>query len=155
MGVSLLRSDANHFFKFATGAEPASYSWTFLNEGMEGEAVKAAGAILSFTCVDTTDPIVASSGNEGCSDTLTALEVYAEANFRLVAFYSIKKTDDIDLETPSGMTEIYDFRNPQDVTIVAAVENGVQISDGWTGDRVSYSGSSSDNKWVAQLIALR
>ena len=47
MGVSLLRSDANHFFKFATGAEPASYSWAFLNEDMEGETVKAAGAIWS------------------------------------------------------------------------------------------------------------
>ena len=117
--------------------------------------MKAAGAILSFTCVDTTDPIVASSGNEGCSDTLTALEVYAEANSKLVAFYSIKKKE-IDLSEPSGMTKLYNFENPQDVVIMAALENGVQISDDWTGDRVSYSSSPGDNnKWVAQLIALK
>ena len=132
------------FYKFAVASDvtATSYTWTF------SQSMKAAGGILRYTGVDPV-PIVASSGNTGESNPLTALSVNATANSRLVAFFGVKKTTN--LSNPSGMSSIYQVQNPQDITSRASDE--VRSTAGATGSRTSTA--TAVDKWVAQLVALR
>ena len=123
--------------------EPASYTWNFNN------SPKVVGGILRYSGVDTSNPIIASSGNTGDSSTLTAPSVASEANSMLLALFGLKKKD-TSMSTPTGMTERYLFQNPNDVRIKAADQLGPADP---TGNRVSNAGSG--DKWVAQLVALR
>jgi hypothetical protein len=113
--------------------------------------VKAAGGIIHYKGVDTASPIVASSGNSGDSSTLAATTISAELGSVLVAFFGIKKKDTT-LSVPSGMSGVYNYQNPQDVTTRAAQETS--SAAGATGNRVSTASPSGD-KWVAHLVALR
>jgi|GEM_PF-985622 len=134
------------FYRVATSAEPASYTWTF------SQAVKAAGGIARYSGVDTDTPIVISNGGGGDSSTLTAPGVEAEANSMLVSFYGFKKKDTT-LTVPEGMSGRYNFQNPQDVTIRSADE--ARATAGATGNRVSTPSPRNSDKWVAQSIVLR
>ena len=131
------------YYKVATGAEPASYTWNF------NQANKAAGGILRYSGVDTANPIIASSGNSGDGSTLTGLSVASEANSMLVALYGLKKKDTT-MSTPAGMTQRYLFQNPNDIRIKAADQLNPANP---TGNRVSTAGSG--DKWIAQLVTLR
>jgi hypothetical protein len=134
------------YSRVATGAEPASYAWSF------SQAVKAAGGISRYSGVDPVNPIVASSGAGGDSNTLTAPGVTAADHSMLVSFFGFKKKDTT-LSVPTGMTGRYNFQNPQDVTLRAADE--LRESAGATGNRVSRSSPSNSDKWVAQNVVLR
>jgi 2',3'-cyclic-nucleotide 2'-phosphodiesterase (5'-nucleotidase family) len=128
--------------------EPTSYGFPFR------QAVKAGGAITPFVGVNSAHPqgpIVASSGASGSSKTLTAPGVAAADNDLVVGFFGFKKKNST-LGVPSGMTGLYNFGNPQDVTLAAARELGL------TADGVAKTSTPSPNnsdKWVAQLVALR
>lgn len=131
------------FYKFAGASEPASYSFPFSQE------VKAAGAILRYSGVHPTSPIVASSNNSGASGTLTATGVTAEADSVAVALFGVKKNTT--LSVPSGYTSRVDFANPQDVKI-RTVDRYFATAVA-TGDATSTPGSG--DKWVAHLVVLR
>jgi hypothetical protein len=134
------------FYRIATASEPASYTWPFK------QAVKATGGIIRYSGVDTSSPIVTSSGNAGDSNKLTALAVNAEAKSMVVALYVFKKKDTT-LVVPSSMTERYNMQNPQDVTIRVAEE--LRATAGSTGDRVATPSPKNSDKWAAQLLVLR
>jgi len=133
------------YSKVATDDESASYSWSF------SQSVKAAGGISHYTGVDSDDPIVASSGAGGDSRTLTAPGVTAADGSVLVSFFGFKKKDTM-LSVPTGMTGLYNFQNPQDVTMRAADE---ARDVGPTGNRTSTPSPSNSDKWVAQNVVLR
>jgi hypothetical protein len=132
------------FYRVAGATEPASYAWPF------SQALTAAGGILRYTGVSTTDPVVASSGNTGDSGTLTAPGVSALERSALVAFFGLKKQG-TSLSTPPEMTGRYYFESPQDLAIRGADEP--RASGGATGNRTSTAEQAA--KWVAQLVALR
>jgi hypothetical protein len=134
------------FVRVATGSEQTSYTWPFK------QAVKAAGGILRYSGVDTANPIVASTGNSGDSNTLTGLSVNAEEDSMLIAAYVFKKKDTT-LVVPAHMTERYNYQNPQDVTIRIAEE--LRDTAGLTGNRVATPSPKNSDKWVAQLVTLR
>ena len=129
--------------KFATGSEPASYTWNF------NQSVSANGGIIRYTGVDSANPIIASSGAGGDSGNPTATSITAEANSKLVAYFAIKKNTT--MSTPSGMTERYILRPSGDERSSKAADQ--DVGAGATGNRTSTVGSS--DKWVAQLVALR
>jgi hypothetical protein len=135
------------FYRVATADDTTVTDYTFTLS----KPVKAAGGIIHYKGVDTASPIVASSGNSGDSSTLAATSISAELGSMLVAFFGIKKKDTT-LSVPSGMSGIYNYQNPQDVTIRAAQETS--SAAGATGNRVSTASPSGD-KWVAHLVALR
>jgi hypothetical protein len=141
------------FYRIATEADASMVSYTF----SFGQPVKAAGAILRYTGVDLSSPLIASSGASGDSSRLTAPGVNAEDNSVLVAFYGFKKSS-ATLSVPTGMSSLNSAQNPQDVTIAAAQE--LRASAGPTGSRVSNAtvtgkSDSVSGKWVGQLIVLR
>lgn len=144
------------YWKAVSSNEPASYTWGF------SQKVKALGAVIAYSGVDRSNPIVASAGNGGYGDStgknqLNAPGLTTLSNSKIVAFYGFKESADLD--TPAGMTRLYQGRdNDNDYTILAAEENMAQAAA--TGIRTSFSwepGSreSVESKWTAQLIALR
>jgi 2',3'-cyclic-nucleotide 2'-phosphodiesterase (5'-nucleotidase family) len=138
------------FYRVVTdaAAEPTSHVFPFR------QAVKAGGAITPFSGVDVTHaggPIVASSGASGSTGTLTAPAVTASEGAMVVGFFGFKKKDTT-LGVPAGMTGLYNFGNPQDVTLSASEELGVTASG---VAKVSTPSPANSDKWVAQLVALR
>lgn len=131
------------YWKAATGSEPASYTFNF------NQANKAAGGILRYTGVDTTSPIIASTGNSGEANPMRGLSVASEPNSMLVGFWGLKKKDTT-MSTPAGMTQRYLFQNPNDIRIKAADQLNPANP---TGNKDSTAGSI--DKWIAQLVTLR
>jgi hypothetical protein len=129
--------------KFGGNGETGPYQWRF------SQKVSANGGIIAYTGVNTTNPIIASSGAGGDSGNPTAPGVTAEDNTKLVAFFSIKKNTTT--STPTGMTERYILRPKRDEPNSKAADQDVMA--GTTGTRTSTVGSS--DKWVAQIVALR
>jgi hypothetical protein len=141
------------FRKFATGSEPADYTWEF-RKGTSLEQVRAAGGITRYTGVDPDNPIVASSGGAGDGIVLTAPEITAEAKSVLVAFFGHKKLTT--LSNPTGMDHIYheEHSNQSGPTVRASQE--LRAATGATGSRISNADAVvGADKWVAQLVALR
>jgi hypothetical protein len=131
------------FYRFATASEASNYSFTF------SQSVKAAGAILRYSGVHPTNPIVAKSANNGADGTLTALGVTAEADSMAVALFGVKKNTTLSL--PVTYTSRVDYANPQDVKIRAG-DRHFSLA-GATGNVTSTAGAS--DKWVAHLVVLR
>lgn len=134
------------FRKTAGSAEPASYSFPFF------QAVKAAGAILRYTGVNLihpSGPIVATSGNPGESNPLTALSVAALKNSVAVSSFGVKKTTTLTI--PTGTLSRAFIQNTQDVTIRSVDES--RTVDGATGNRTSTAGSV--DKWAANMVVIR
>jgi hypothetical protein len=131
------------FYRFATAAEPPSYTWTF------SQSVIASGGILRYTGTSLAAPIVGSNGRSGDSNTLTAPGVDAVANSMLVTFFGLKKKE-TSLSTPSNMNARYHFESTQDATILGADQ---PRGAGPTGSRTSTAGHAAT--WVAQNVVLR
>jgi hypothetical protein len=115
--------------------------------------VKAAGAVLRYTGVHTTSPVVASSGAGGDSNPLRAVGLAAGADMdrsMLVGFFGVKKKSTT-LSTPTGMTSRSFHSSNGDITILGTDE--LRPNALATGDRTSNAGTI--DKWVAQLFALR
>jgi large repetitive protein len=144
--------------RFASGSEPASYSW-----GVGGK--KAAGGILAYADVfrasgtpPVGDPtlvlpsIDAHSGAAPNTSTTTATAPTVTTEFAdstLVLFVGVKGNRSL---TPnSGMRERYDV-NPSDLPTAEAADQ-IVAAIGATGARSAiWSGSET---WTAQLVALR
>ncbi len=82
--------------RVATGAEPASYTWTF---GGQLVHAGAAGGIISFSGVDTASPIVAEAGQTTASATSHAapsITTGVVVNTMLVSSHSANSCDRLD-----------------------------------------------------------
>ncbi len=154
-GWTLIRDDANganlrhvSWWKIATAAEPATYTFTFSAGRL------AAGAIHAYGGVDPTNPIDVSSGSVNASSTsLTALGVTTTAaNDRLVAFYSTAISPTV--TPPAGMTERGEQAGtaPSRLTVIEGSDQALGAA-GATGNRVATASAATIS--LGQLIALR
>jgi hypothetical protein len=138
------------YYKVATASEPASYTWTF------GESRRAAGGIIRYTGVDTSNPIVTSAGGTaGSSSEVIAPTVTTTADDTLiVSFFGIN--DNRTFSPPTGMTERFDVRNTNSDGPAISAADQVIVTAGATGTRTATLSSSSwSSARASQTIALR
>ena len=143
-GRGLLKST---FVRIAGGSEPATYTWSF----SRGSA--AVATILSFTGVDTHQPIAASSGRATSRSTqITAPSLTLSEPSTLVGFYAMAAETAI--EPPAGMRETSD-RVSEDAARSVTGESAVEPSTttGVSGKKVASAGREGRN--IGQLVALR
>lgn len=139
------------FVKVATGAEPASFTFSF--SGSE----RCAVAVLSYRGVDSGAPVDAVGGqaNTASSSSVTAPSITATvANARIVGFFAIANGN-ATLTAPGGMTAVLTTAattaGPNGVAVlVADAAAGVA---GATGGKTASASHSTQS--VGQLIALR
>ena len=149
LGWTLLRRDCRNdissqiYYKFVACDDCETFAWGFAH------TVSASVAILAYSGVSA-DPASGSSGATGNSACLVAPEVTAEDGGRLVALFSIKRTNS--LSTPESMTQQYLISPTGDETFTSMAADQDAVA-GPTGPRSSTAGSAQ--KWVAQLVALR
>jgi len=106
-GWTLIRTDAAGtyttqalYYRVATAAEPASYTWSF------SQSVPAAGGISAYQGVSTANPVNASGGTGTNSTTVSILAPSITTTVpgaEVVGFFSIGGTNSI--TAPAGMTE--------------------------------------------------
>jgi hypothetical protein len=143
--------------RVATAAEPASYTWTF--SGTPSHA-GAAGAILSFSGVDTASPIVAQSGQTTVSALTHAapsINTGTQINTMLVATHSANSSA---TWTPAtGMTEQVDIASlatPDDLGLSLQVSTEALAVAGMTGTRTAtLSSPPAADTGATHLLALR
>lgn len=143
------------FYRVATGAEPASYSWRF-----DVPHAGAAGAIVSYSGVDTAAPIDAFSGNTTPQGGDTNLQHRALGATTTVADAMVISTHSFGSAATwatAGMTERVDIASqavPNAVGISLAINEVAQPVAGATGDKVALASGNGDTG-TAHLIALR
>ena len=137
------------YYKFAGNGEPSTYQWTI------SPSRRAAGGIMRYTGVSTSNPIDASSGNTGNGGTqsnLRANSVTTTVNdTALVGFYASDTRTS--MRDGNGMNEEFDVANGNNAgpTIMGAQDT--HGNRGPTGDKNADANNSA--QWAAQLIALR
>lgn len=140
------------YYRVATAAEPASYTWRFYGGVSNG----AAGGILSFSGVDTANPIDAEGGNvTPFSVNHTANSVTTTvADTMLVSAHAMNSADT--WTPPGGMTEAVDVASQPLNAVGATIEINYELrtSAGATGSRTARVANFADNG-TAQLLALR
>lgn len=144
------------YYKVATAAEPASYTWTF---GGSPTHNGAAGVISSFINVDTTSPIVIESGQATPSSythTAPSLGVLA-TNTMLVSIHAALSSGT--WTPPPGMTEILDWASqtvPSDVGMSLEINTEQRPLPGNTGTRTAtLSNPPSADAGATHILALR
>lgn len=136
------------YWRVATAAEPASYTWTF------GAQPAAVGSISAYSGVDPAAPVEAAGGQTSDKSTsITAPSVLASAGSQLVALFGVARGAAI--APPAGLTERSEVRSPATVTYPIAAETADRAagSDGATGSLVAQSTVSGPN--IGHTIALR
>jgi IPT/TIG domain/Putative Flp pilus-assembly TadE/G-like/von Willebrand factor type A domain len=137
------------YYKFAGTNEPSSYTWTISPNR------RAAGGIMRYTGVSTSNPIDASSGNTGNGGTRSDLRASSITtsvdDTALVAFYSSDTRTS--MTDGDGMNEEFDIANGNNggPTIMGAQDT--KGNHGSTGDRDADARDAA--QWAAHLIALR
>jgi Polysaccharide lyase len=159
-GWTLIRRDSNTagyaaltqalYYRVAGSSEPGSWTWTF------GKSAAAAGAVVSFSGVDTTSPVDAHSGvYVPRSKSITAPSVTTTtAGDAVVGFFGSSGNKRI--SPPSGMIESYDVTGSSGG--VAATEEGSSMifaAAGATGNKTAVSQGSPPSSNIGQLLALR
>ncbi|HTT08850.1 MAG TPA: DUF6701 domain-containing protein [Gammaproteobacteria bacterium] len=120
------------------GTEPASYTWTF---GGSPVHAGAAGGIVSFSGVDTTNPIVADAGQLTASSTSHAapsINVGTVANTMLVSTYAVNSSPT--WTPPAGMTERADVASltpNNDLGVGMEMDTQLNATTGATGTRTA------------------
>lgn len=145
------------YYKIAGSSEPSSYTWDVVNtEGGESDTAtepRAAGGIIRYTGVDTSDPIDVMGEQEGDDDILVAPSVTTtDPNETVIVFYA--QDDNNDHPTPSGTTERYDVENLDVDGPQTSAADFVKTTAGSTGTKSIDIGSSTP-AYVTQTIALR
>ncbi|MGH8689262.1 MAG: LamG-like jellyroll fold domain-containing protein, partial [Burkholderiales bacterium] len=144
------------FYKVAGGAEPANYTWTF-DSAHQG----AAGAIATYSGVDTTTPIDAYGGNttpQGADSNLQhrALAVTTlTANTEVVTAHTFSSS--ATWTPPAGMTERVDIASqavPNATGVSLEVNDVAQAAVGTTGAKLATASGDGDTG-IAQIVALR
>lgn len=154
-GWTLIREDVNGtalrkatFWRVATSTEPANYSWRL------GGKPAAAGVMLTYSGVSTSNPVDAASGRASTSATVSAASVQTTVpGDTVVGFYGVARTAAI--SAPAGMQERGEIGSPAGVrypTTTEAADVSV-ASAGATGDKNATSTTRGPN--IGQLVALR
>jgi MSHA biogenesis protein MshQ len=143
------------FYRVATGGEPASYTWTF-----DLPHSGAAGAILSYSGVDTAAPIDAFAGNTTPQGGDTNLQHRALAVTTTVADAMVVSTHAVSSAvtwTSPGVNERVDVPSqaaPNAAGISLAIYDATQAVAGTTGDRIATANANGDTG-SAHFVALR
>ena len=125
--------------RVAGGAEPASYTWSF---GGTPVHAGAAGAILSFSGVDTANPVIADAGQTtGVARTHIApsVDTGSETNAMLVTTHTVNSSGAWGVP-PAGMTEQADIASlaaPNDLGLALGVYTESIPAAGPTGTRTA------------------
>lgn len=144
--------------RVVTGAEPASYTWFF---GGRPQQAGAVGGILTFSGVDTANPIVAEDGQATASarsHSTPALDTGTVTNTMLVASFSSNSS--ASWTPPAGMTERVDRASrtvPDDLGVSLEVATQLQAAAGAVAAKTaSYSGTQpAGDTGTTHLLALR
>jgi len=143
--------------RVASGAEPADYTWRLGGTPVNNGAV---GGILSFSGVDTTNPIVADAGQttpSATSHSAPSIDTGAETSTMLVATHAASSSTT--WTSVEGMTEAVDGASlpvPDGLGIAMAVYYQAQAVAGPTGTRTAqYSSAAAADTGAAHLLALR
>lgn len=140
------------YYRVATAAEPASYTWRFSGGVSNG----AAGGILSFSGVDTANPIDAEGGNTtpfSLNHTANSITTTV-ATAMLVSAHAMNSA--VTWTPPTDMTEAVDVASRPLNAVGATIEINYELrtSMGATGSRTATVANFADNG-SAQLLALR
>ncbi len=137
------------FYKVASASEPASYTWSF------GSSQPATGTIASFTGVDITSPIDASSGKYNAS---TATVSFAQITTRApndLVLALVGVSGNTTVTPPSGFVEDYDVKNmASSHGKTAEASHWLKATAGLTAVGSGREDTLSASN-LAQLIALR
>jgi Bacterial Ig domain len=154
-GWTFVRMDANGtvirqavYWKVATSAEPASYTWTF------SASQAAAGGIAAFEGVDTANPIDAHGGQVNASSkSITAPSITTTvANAMVAGFFGTGPATTV--TPPAGMTERWEAVSTAGTyKATSEAATALQASAGATGTRIATAANAGAN--VGQLVALR
>jgi len=142
--------------RVATGTEPASYTWTL------GGALKptgAVGGIVSFSGVDTTNPVVAEAGQATPSSTSHTAPSITSTVTDTMLLSSHAANTSTQWAPPSGMTERVDVasQTPPNVTGISLEMNSEpRAAAGPTGTRTaSFQSSLLPATGTTHMLALR
>ena len=154
-GWTLVRQDVNGttmrqaVFVHIAGSEPGPYTFTFAS------AQSAAGGIVAYSGVDTSDPVDVHGGQlNAASTSMTAPSVTTTGPDRmLIAFFGLPALSS--MTPPGGMTERYDVTVPSTNTYKVTTGSADQsvAATGATGTRVAVAANSAAS--LGQTVALR
>ena len=141
----------------ASGAEPASYTWSFGGTPLHAGA---AGTISSFSGVDTSNPVIASAGQAtaaAATHIAPSVNTSPETNAMLVSTFSANSSGT--WTPPGSMTERADVASlavPNDLGLSLEVDTQVIPAAGATGTRTATQSSPPANDTGAtHSLALR
>ena len=136
------------FYRFAGSSEPNSYTFNISPNR------RAAGGIMRYTGVNTTNPIDGSSGQTGDGDEIETDGFNTSVDdTALVGFFGIDTGTTID--EADSMDEEFEARNGNNNGNGPTISGNsdTQNNDGSIGDREA--DADDDARWAAQMIALR
>ena len=143
--------------RVVTGAEPASYTWTFSGTPLHAGAV---GAISTYSGVDTASPIVVQGGQATANAYTHAtpdINTGTVTNTMLVATHAANSA--ATWTPPGGMTEAADGSSlapTNDLGISMEVSYGPRAAAGLTGTRTAtHSNPPASDTGTTHLLALR
>lgn len=143
--------------RVATGAEPASYTWNF---GGAPVNAGAAGGILSFSGVDTANPIIASAGQvtpSAGTHTAPSIDTGLVTNSMLVGSFSANSA--ATWTPPAGSTEAVDVPSigvPDDLGLSIEINYEFRAAAGPTGTRsATQSTPPTNDTGATHMLALR
>ncbi|MBY0268725.1 MAG: hypothetical protein K2X06_02485 [Burkholderiales bacterium] len=144
-------------YRRVAASEPASYTWSF---GGTPVLAGAAGGIVSFSGVDTTNPIVASLGQATASSTshvANQIDTGVVANTMLVTTHSANSATV--WNAIAGMTEQVDASSvtvPNDVGVAMVMNTELRAAAGLTGSRTAtFTSPPAADTGVSHMLALR
>jgi hypothetical protein len=142
------------YYRVAGASEPPSYTWGFAcNASCTFRS--AAGGIVSFSGVDTTNPIDQDAGVDtpATYDPLTPSITTTVANAMLVTSHQIDNNDLWQDPPPSGLTQA--FQQTTDFEMIQ-VSYGLQAAVGSTGQKQAHdNGPDGADVGNAHILALR
>ena len=141
------------YYRVAGASEPASYAWGFACNG-SCTFQAAAGGILTFSGVDTTNPIDQHAGTATYStyNPKTPAVTTTVANTMLVTTHAIGNNDSWASPPPSGMTQV--FQKTTNAEMIQ-VSRALQAAAGSTGQKqATDSGPDATDDGHAHILAL-
>jgi hypothetical protein len=143
--------------RVVTGTEPASYTWTFSGSpALTG----ASGGILTFSGVDTANPVVATGDQidpAGQNHTAPSIDTGTVTNTMLVSTHAALSSGT--WTRPTGMTERVDrasLTTPDDLGLSLEINTEARAAAGATGSRTAVmSNPPTGDTGMGHMLALR
>lgn len=155
-GWVLLRQQNNNgstlavFYRIATGSENPNYTFTW------GSTEQAAGSILRYSGVDTSDPIDLSAIASGSTNQPTAPSVTTTVDDTLVVRTFGADDDDIPFTGPTGHVKRVELESNAGIgTTTLGVADTTQGTAGSTGSAVFDLAGTGNERWVAVTVAIK